>query len=127
MRGLAPLRATSVAYEVAGDWVDATRVRFGARAQATRYLAARRAALGACVDRGTGSAVGPLVTRVVDLGGGALLSDRTPESDAYSDLAVLDGDTVVLVSRRSDDPPTLRAARALAAAFTGARVPGGIS
>ena len=64
---------------------------------------------------------------MVDLDAGSLLSDRTPESDAYSDVTVVDGDTAVLVSRRSDDRPTLRAARALAAAFTGARVPGGIS
>lgn len=124
---LEPVRASVVAYEAAGDWVDAMRVQFASAADAERFAASRRSALRTCVGRGEGSAVGPLVTRVVDLDAGALLSDRTPESDAYSDVSVLDRDTVVLVTRRTDDPPTLRAARALAAAFTGTRVPGGIS
>ena len=124
---LEPVRASVVAYEAAGDWVDALRVQFDSPSDAARFAAFRRSALRACVGRGSGTAVGPLVTRVVDLDAGTLLSDRTPESDAYSDVSVLDRDTVVLVSRRTDDPPTLRAARALAAAFTGARVPGGIS
>ena len=125
--GPEPLRASVVAYEAAGDWVDAVRVRFGTAAEAGRFAASRRSALRTCVGQGSGSAVGPLVTRVVDLDAGTLLSDRTPESDAYSDVAVVDRDTVVLVTRRTDDLPTLRAARALAAAFTGARIPGGIS
>ncbi len=124
---LDPVRASVVAYEAAGDWVDALRVQFDSPAGAARFAAARRSALRSCVGRGSGTAVGPLVTRVVDLDAGTLLSDRTPESDAYSDVSVLDRDTVVLVTRRTDAPPTLRAARALAAAFTGARVPGGIS
>ena len=64
------------------------------------------------------------MTRVVDVDADTVLSDRTPESDSYVDLAVLDGAAVVLVSRRSDETPTLKAARALAAAFTGSRVPG---
>lgn len=124
---LEPVRASLVTYEAAGDWVDALRVQFASPADAARFAASRRSALRTCVGRGSVTAVGPLVTRVVDLDADTLLSDRTPESDAYSEVSVLDRDTVVLVTRRTDDPPTLRAARALAAAFTGARVPGGIS
>ena len=122
-----PVRASTLTYEVAGEWVDAVRARFGSRRDASRFADARRRALRDCVGRGAGSAAGPLVTRVVDVDAVTVLSDRTPDSDAYSDLAVLDGATVVLVSRRTERAPTLRAARALAAAFTGSRVPGGIS
>lgn len=126
-RGSSPTRAVTVAYEVSGDWVDATRITFTAPRAAAAFAADRRRALGACLDSDGGPSVGPLVSRVQALGAGATLSDRTPRSDSYAEVAAVDGTSVVVVRRRTDDQPTLRAARALAAAFTGTRVPGGLS
>ncbi|QIK65907.1 hypothetical protein G7072_05755 [Nocardioides sp. HDW12B] len=126
-RAAPPTQAATVAYEVSGDWVDATRITFGTPRDAAGFARDHRRALDSCRGRSGGPSVGPLVTRVQGLGTGTTLSDRTPRSDAYAVVAVVNGTAVVVVTRRTDEPPTLRAARALAAAFSGARVPGGLS
>ncbi len=126
-RGSSALQAVSVAYAVSGDWVDATRITFAAPRAATGLARDRRRALVSCRGSDGGSSLGPLVTRVQALGAGATLSDRTPRSDAYADVALVDGRSLVVVTRRTEEQPTLRAARALAAAFAGTRVPGGLS
>lgn len=51
---------------------------------------------------------------------GVLLSDRTPQSDPWTELAVLDDDQVVLVAARTGlgrPPMTPSGARRLAALF----------
>lgn len=119
--------AVTVTYEVSGSWVDATRIFFTTPRSAAAFARDRRRSLAACRGTGGGPSVGPLVTRVQALDPTTTLSDRTPRSDAYSEVAVVDGRSVVVVTRRTDEHPTLRAARALATAFTGTRVPGGLS
>ena len=91
---------------------------FADAATARAFFAGRRDNLHACVGRG-GGAVGPLVTDVQPVGPGAPVNGRTQRSTPWMELAVLDGDSVVLLAPRASRSAAARPATAprLAAAF----------
>jgi hypothetical protein len=114
-----PEHALEVDYTAGGTAVIAIRSQFADTASARTFFDARRDNLDACVGRGAG-AVGPLVTDLRPVGRGALLNGRTQRSDPWMELAVLDGDSVVLLAsqNRAGRPPLDPAtAPRLAAAF----------
>jgi hypothetical protein len=93
-----PSHALEADYTLHGATVVAVRSRFAGRAEATRFFAARSANLRACAGVVASAAIGPLVGAITEPATGALASDRTPRSDPWRELAVLDGDTVVLLA-----------------------------
>ena len=115
-----PQHALEVDYSYRRTKVIAVRLSFARAASARTFYERRRAALAACRGRSGGRAIGPLVTRVDRLTSTAVLSDRTPTSDPWSELAVLDRDDVVLVAAQTAPgrPPLAgRQARELARSF----------
>ena len=60
--------------------------------------------LAACAGRSGSAAIGPLVADLRRPGRDAVASDRTPRSDPWRELAVLDGDTVALLAVQGRDP-----------------------
>jgi hypothetical protein len=121
-RGSLPLpeHALEVDYTYRATKVIAVRMAFADRTSATAFYDRRTDGLVACRGRSGGAALGPLVTRVTPLSATVLLSDRTPASDPWTELAVADGSDVVLVAAhtRTDRPPlTGGQARALALSF----------
>ena len=117
-----PHHALEVDYRYRGTKVIAVRMSFTDRAQATGFYGARNAALMACHGRSGGSAIGVLVSEVNSVGAHAVLSDRTPHSDPWTELAVLAGDSVVLLAAQTaprEPPLSDAAAPALATAFGG--------
>ena len=97
----APTHALEVDYTVAGARAIAVRGKFDDAAEAR-----------------TGSpAIGPLVMAVTAPAREALANDRTPRSDPWRELAVLDRDTVVLLAVQGPDPLTAAQTRRLVAAF----------
>ncbi len=114
-----PDHALEVDYTAGGTSVISIRSQFTDLDTARRFFTARHDNLVGCRGRG-GGAVGPLVTDLVPFGPGTLLSGRTQRSDPWMELALLDGDSVVLLAarNRADRPPLNRTtARRLAAAF----------
>ena len=114
-----PDHALEVDYRVRGVRVVAIRSQFADPATARAFLAGRRANLRACVGV-DGGAVGPYVTPVRGYGAGITVNGRTQQSDPWTELAVLDGDSAVLVAAQSriNDPPLDPAsARTLARSF----------
>lgn len=109
----APTHALEVDYALAGARVVVVRGAFGDQAVARRFFAARTENLRACVGRVGSTAIGPLVSGIVEPAAGALASDRTPQSDPWREMAVLDGDTVVLLAVQGRDPFTPRQTRRL--------------
>ena len=101
-----PEHALEVDYAVDGTKVIAIRGQFADRATARAFFAGRRANLAACVGV-DGGAVGPYVSDVQGYGAGVVRNGRTQQSDPWTELAVLDGDCVVLVAAQSrlPDPP----------------------
>ena len=105
-----PAHALETDYAMQGTPVVSVRVSFAGHAEAARFFAVRARTIEACAGRGSG-AVGALVTAPTSPSSGVLVSVRTPRSDPWQELAVLDRDTVVLVAARGTDPldpPTLR-------------------
>jgi hypothetical protein len=116
-----PTHVLEVDYRFRDTSVIALRLRFARAQDARTFHVHRRDSLRACQGRSGGRAIGVLVRTVRLLDRGAVLSDRTPDSDPWSELAVLDGSEVVLLAARSrpDRPPlTIARAPALAAAFS---------
>ena len=114
-----PEHALEVDYAAGGTAVIAIRSQFADVATARTFYTARRDNLRACAGRG-GGAVGPLVTGLGPVGRDALLNGRTQRSDPWMELAVLDGDSVVLLAsqNRAGRPPlTPATAPRFAAAF----------
>lgn len=112
--------ALEVDYTASGVKVIAIRMEFSSAATARALFDGRLANLQRCRGRSGGQAIGDLVSTVDRLGDGVVLSDRTPRSDAWVELAVLDDDHVVLVAAQTlvDRPPMTRAqTRRLAVAF----------
>lgn len=101
-----PDHALEVDYTASGTRVIAIRSQFTDAVTARTFFLHRRANLDACRGRG-GGAVGPLVTDVRRYGDSVLLNGRTQQSDPWMELAVLDGDSVVLVAaqNRANAPP----------------------
>jgi hypothetical protein len=101
-----PKHALEVDYAAGDTKVIAVRSQFADRANARAFFAGRKANLAACVDV-DGGAVGPYVSGLKRYGAGVLVNGRTQQSDPWTELAVLDGDCVVLVAAQSrlDDQP----------------------
>jgi hypothetical protein len=113
----APQHALEADYTLRGATVVAVRSRFADRAEARRFYAARAANLRACLGRSGSPAIGLLVGALTEPAKDALASDRTPTSDPWRELAVLDDDTVVLVAVQGPDPLDPAATRRLARLF----------
>jgi hypothetical protein len=96
----APRHALEVDYTWHGRPVIAVRSKFPDAAAASAFFGGRTRNLRACSGRSGSPAIGPLVTTVTSPSEDAVLSDRTPVSDPYTELAVLDRDTVVLLAAR---------------------------
>jgi hypothetical protein len=94
----APTHALEVDYTMHGAKAIAVRGSFAGTNEAARFFAARAANLRACSGRSGSQAIGPLVARLASPARDALTSDRTPESDPWRELAVLDRDSVVLLA-----------------------------
>jgi hypothetical protein len=108
-----PTHALEADYTLHGATVVAVRSRFAGRAEAARFFAARSANLRACAGVVASAAIGPLVGAITEPATGALASDRTPRSDPWRELAVLDGDTVVLLAVQGRHPLAPAATRRL--------------
>lgn len=107
-----PQHALEVGYTVAGVPVIAVRASFGDPRTASRFFGTRARLLRGCERTVTSKAEGMLVREVRRVSATALLNDRTPDSDPWTELAVHDGDQVVLVAARTrlDQPPMTPAA-----------------
>lgn len=115
-----PEHALEVDYTAADVSVVAVRASFGDPRTASRFFGARARLLHGCEGTVASGAEGVLVAEVRRLSATTLLNDRTPESDPWAELAVHDGDQVVLVAAgaRLDSPPMTPSAVAdLARAF----------
>lgn len=116
----APSHALEVDYAADGVKVIAIRGEFADAAAAEEFFGARAANLERCRGRSGGQAIGAIVARTEPVRDDVLLNDRTPDSDPWAELALLDGDQVVLVAAqtRLGSPPMTRAgARRLATLF----------
>jgi hypothetical protein len=117
-----PVHALEVDYTADGVKVIAIRSDFDDESTAKQFFTARKANLERCLGRSGGQAIGTIVAQAEALRRGALLNDRTPDSDPWAELAVLDGDQVVLVAAQTniDSPPmTPSGVRRLADLFQG--------
>lgn len=115
-----PDHALEVDYTVGGTKVIAIRGEFKDVGMAELFFDARNANVQRCVGRSGGRAIGPLVGTAEALADDVLLSDRTPESAPWAELALLDGDQVVLVAaqtRLGTPPMSKDQARRLAEVF----------
>jgi hypothetical protein len=109
----APEHALEADYTLRGATVIAVRGAFGDAARARSFFAGREANLRACAGRSSSPAIGPLVGGVTSPARDVLASDRTPRSDPWREVAVLDGDAVVLVAAQGSlaEQQTRRLAR----------------
>ncbi len=115
-----PAHVLEVDYRFHDTSVIALRMRFDDEATARTFHDNRRTNLLACRGRSGGSAIGVLVGKVQRIGRTVLLSDRTPDSAPWTELAALDSRDVVLVaaqSRPGRPPFTPARTRDLAARF----------
>ena len=116
-----PVDALEVDYAADGVRVVSIRAAFADAATARTFFERRRSDIEACVGHRPSPAIGPVVSRARP-GDGTLVSDRTPKSDPWSELAVLDGDQVVLVAGQvplGTAPFDPRQLRRITSAFTG--------
>lgn len=113
----APVHALEVDYLLHGAKVIAIRGRFAGAAVARAFFHGRSADLAACVGRSGSTAIGPLVAAMSTPARGALASDRTPRSDPWREVAVLDGDSVALLAARGAHPLTDAQTRRLVRLF----------
>ena len=114
-----PDHALEVDYETGGTRVIAIRSQFADDTTARSFFTGRGTNIRACLGV-DGGAVGPYVSDVRRYGAGVLVNGRTQQSDPWTELVVLDGDSVVLVAAQSrvHDPPIAPAsARTLARSF----------
>jgi hypothetical protein len=94
----APDHALEVDYTLRGRTAIAVLSRFADRARAATFFEHRGRNLHACTGRSGSAAIGALVTEPRSPMPGVLVSDRTPASDPWREVSVLDGDTVVLLA-----------------------------
>jgi hypothetical protein len=104
-----PAHALEADYRRYGERVVAVRLRFADSHQAARFQRARLANLRACRGRVSSPAEGPLVEAVRVVGEDVVVSDRTPRSDLWGELAVLDEADVVLVALHATVPDRAQA------------------
>jgi len=115
-----PEHALEVDYTAGGVSVIAVRASFGDPRTASRFFGTRARLLRGCERTVTSEAEGMLVNQVRRLSSTALLNDRTPDSAPWAELAVHDGDQVVLVAaqtRLGSPPMTPDAVADLSQAF----------
>jgi hypothetical protein len=93
-----PRHVLEVDYSHGPAKVVVLRSRFPGSRQANAFFAARARDIAACRARTSGAGIGVLVSSAIHLPSGVLLSDRTPHSDPWSELALVDGDAVVLLA-----------------------------
>ncbi|HYO39896.1 MAG TPA: hypothetical protein VER39_09585 [Nocardioidaceae bacterium] len=108
-----PTHALEVDYTLDGARVVVVRSSFADPTLARRFFTARSSMVRSCAGRVGSTAIGPLVGGIVEPAAGALASDRTPESDPWREVAVLDGETVVLLALQGRDGLTPRQTRRL--------------
>jgi len=113
----APTHALEVDYTFRGARAVAVRGKFGDAATARTFFAGRSRDLRGCAGRSGSPAIGPLVASVTAPATDALASSRTPRSDPWREVAVLDRDTVVLLAVQGADPLTTVQTRRLVTAF----------
>jgi hypothetical protein len=102
----APAHALEVDYTLHGAKVIAVRGSYADAAAARAFFTGRATNLKACAGRNSSAAIGKLVANLTRPARDALANDRTPTSDPWRELAVLDGDVVALVAVQGDDPLT---------------------
>jgi hypothetical protein len=113
----APQHALEVDYTLDGAKVIAVRGSFDDPAQAVRFFTGRADNLRACAGRNGSVAIGPLVSAISTPGANALASARTVESDPWQEVALLDGDSVVLVAVQGADRLTTEQTRRILRLF----------
>lgn len=109
----APRHALEVDYRRQGAKVVAVRGRFSDASVAAAFFRGRASNLRGCSGRRPSAAIGPLVSHLHQIGATGLVSDRTPRSDPWHEVAVLDGDTVALVAVHGARPLTSAQTRRL--------------
>jgi hypothetical protein len=115
----APEHALEVDYAYRGDKAIAIRGQFADAATARSFFTGRAANLRSCLGRSGSAAIGPLVTGLTAPDSDSLASDRTPRSDPWRELSVLDGDSVVLLAVQGHDPFDTASTRRLVRTFRG--------
>ena len=113
----APAHALEVDYKLHGAKVIAVRGSFASSARATTFFTGRARNLQACEGRSGGAAIGTLVAHLTHPARDAIASDRTPKSDPWREVAVLDGDAVGLVAVQGHNPLTAAETRRLVRLF----------
>jgi hypothetical protein len=93
-----PRHALEADYTYRGAKVIAVRSEFTDRSTARTFFAGRSANLRTCLGRTGSAAIGPLVEHLTRPAADAVVSDRTPTSDPWQEIAVLDGSTVAMVA-----------------------------
>ena len=93
-----PGHALEVDYTVRGAKVIAVRSEFRDAPTARAFSTGRAANLRHCLGRVASPAIGPLVDGIAGPAANAVVSDRTPRSDPWQEIAVLDGSTVAMVA-----------------------------
>ena len=109
-----PTHALEVDFTLRGVRVIAVRGQFDDADVATEFYDRRATGLHACEGKVGSPAIGPLVTSIATPAPNALTSYRTPESDPWREIAVLDGDTVVLLAVQGRDTLSTTQERRLA-------------
>lgn len=99
----APAYALEVDYTYRGAKAIAVRGKFRDRAAAKAFFVGRAGNLRDCLGHTASAGIGPLVGRLTRPARNAVASDRTPESDPWRELAVLDGSTVALLAVQGTD------------------------
>jgi len=94
----APRHALEVDYTFEGAKVIAVRGEFRDRSEARRFFDGRSENLSHCLGRTGSAAIGPLVDSITSPAANVVASDRTPASDPWQEIAVLDGSTVAMVA-----------------------------
>lgn len=112
-----PTHALEVDYTFRRAKAIAVRGAFRDAATATAFYDVRRTDLRGCLGRSGSQAIGPLVGSITEPARDALASDRTPRSDPWRELAILDGSSVVLFAVQGTHSLTDPQARRLVQLF----------
>ena len=112
-----PKHALEVDYTYGDRKAIAVRVRFADAASAKGFFTGRANNLRDCLGRSGSPAIGPLVDTVSQPAPGAMSSARTPRSDPWQELAVLDGPDVVLLAVQGVEPLNRPVARRIVTLF----------
>jgi hypothetical protein len=112
-----PRHALEVDYTLHGAKVVVVRGSFTDAAEASTFFDARTTNLRACAGRVGSAAIGPLVAALSEPAPGSVASDRTPTSDPWREISVLDEESVVLLAAQGEDTLTAQQTRRLVRLF----------